>query len=130
MEKEEQEKVIIKDKLREGIETNPSEIENVKMRESLPKFQIEESQGTNEILVEDQYDEPSLEPSIQDESVRQSVDRRDLPTEKSVDQSLLNLNIVNHEHSSMLAPINSDLLVRQSLDTNYNQDLNVVEETQ
>ena len=60
MEKKEQEKVIIKDKLREGIETNPSEIENVKMRESLPKFQIEESQGTNDILVEDQYDEPSL----------------------------------------------------------------------
>lgn len=29
---------MIKDKLREGIEVNPSEIENVKMRESLPKF--------------------------------------------------------------------------------------------
>ena len=70
MEKEEQEKGVIKDKLREGIEVNPSEIENVKMRESLPKFQIEESQGTNDILVEDQCDEQSLEPSIQDESVR------------------------------------------------------------
>ena len=70
MEKEEQEKGVIKDKLREGIEENPTEIENVKMRESLPKFQIEESQGTNDILVEDQCDEQSLEPSIQDESVR------------------------------------------------------------
>jgi hypothetical protein len=37
-EREEQERGLIKEKLREGIDSQPSEIENVKMRESLPSF--------------------------------------------------------------------------------------------
>ena len=45
-EKEEQERGLIKEKLREGIDSQPSEIENVKMRESLPKFEYQEDHET------------------------------------------------------------------------------------
>ena len=62
MEQEEKEKGKIKEMLREGIDECPSEIENFKMSESLPKFQIKEELKASELQTErDEFDEPSFQ---------------------------------------------------------------------